>query len=111
MRRFFLSSSLFCATAVAISLPVLSANAAEYTDLLDAADDFDDFDKDTYNPFDFNLEPSFQYDISSAKISREAPCVPNRADYAGQPGVMNNPRLVDGQGRCSTPEMVYNREM
>lgn len=111
MRRFFLSSSLFCATAVAISLPVVSANAAEYTDLLDAADDFDDFDKETYNPFDFNIEPSFRHEISSAKISREAPCVPSKTDYAGEPGVMNNPRLVEGQERCSAPGMVYNREM
>lgn len=111
MRRFFLGSSLFCATAVAISLPVMSANAAEYTDLLDAADDFDDFEKQTYDPFDFNLEPSFRYDISSAKISREAPCVPSRSAFAGQPSVINNPRLVDGQDRCASPRMVYNREM
>lgn len=111
MRRFFLSSTLFCATALAVTLPVMTADAAEYTDLLDAADDFDDFDKDTYNPFDFNLEPSFRYDVSSAQISREAPCVPNKDDYTGEPAVANNPRLVSGEGRCSTPEMVYNREM
>jgi hypothetical protein len=92
-------------------MPVQTADAAEYTDLLDAADDKDDFEKETYDPFDFNIEPSFRYDTSSAQISREAPCVPNPGAYAGEPAVANNPRLVREPGRCSSPSLVYNREM
>lgn len=111
MRSNIVVSSLFCASALAICLPAQSIQAAEFTDLLDAADDMDDFDKETYKAFDFNIEASFRHDMSSAKISREAPCVPNAAAYQNEPDVLNNPRLVSDPGRCDTPQIVYNREM
>lgn len=96
----------FCTSAVSLLLISTVARAAEYTDLLDAADDFDDFKESTYDPFDFNIEPSFRFDIANAQIAREAPCVPNASD-----NVSNNPRVVVHPGRCDQPSMVYNREM
>ncbi len=99
-------ASAFCATTVSLLLISTVARAAEYTDLLDAADDFDDFKESTYDPFDFNIEPSFRFDIATAQIAREAPCVPNESD-----NVANNPRVVVDPGRCSDPSIVYNREM
>jgi hypothetical protein len=89
-----------------------SAEAAEFTDLLDAADDFDDFQEETYDPFDFNIEPSFRFDISNAQITREAPCVPDKGVYENtEPVVFNNPRLVEDRGRCPEATTVFNREM
>ncbi len=100
------------------------AQAAEFTDLLSAADDLDDGDPDTYNPWDFHIEPSFTFDYSTAQISREAPCVPHdyptADDYpemdSEQLGdysdfVHSNPRLISERGRCDEPTIVYNNEM
>lgn len=97
------------------------AEAAEFTDLLDAADDKDDYDEDTYDPFDFNLEPSFTYNTGRAKITREAPCVPasDAQDYANKFGVgkndeqlvENNPRVQFDPGRCDEVGVVENKEM
>ena len=89
-----------------------AAQGAEFTDLMDAADDFDDYDEQTWDPFDFSIEPTFRFTYESAEISREAPCVAAAptGDTVGQRRIRNNPRLkVDpscGQGRTQ-----YNREM
>ncbi len=102
--------------------PVLmagTAHAAEFTDLLDAADDFDDLDEATWDPFDFNLEPTFTYQRSTASISREAPCTPgdpfgNRPDSElteTELRIRNNPRLETDDTRCSEPSTIYNKEM
>lgn len=104
-------ASAFCTSALGLMLFSTAARAAEYTDLLDAADDFDDFKEDTYDPFDFNIEPSFRFDIASAQITREAPCVPSLDPYSGEPAVADNPRVVEDAGRCSEPSIVFNREM
>ncbi len=113
MRSHVVVSSL-CASALGLLLMSAPAHAAEFTDLLDAADDFDDFDEATYDPFDFNIEPSFRFDLASAQITREAPCVPT------QDSGVDNPRLVEDPDRCPAPngrdesewgEIVNNREM
>ena len=102
---------------VAISSPAEAADGAEFTQLLNAADDLDDGDPDTYDPWDFHIEPSFNFDYSTAQISREAPCVP-----AGHPTVDSghpeynpladgNPRLIEDSSRCDHPRIVTNREM
>ncbi|QDG49967.1 hypothetical protein FIV42_04195 [Persicimonas caeni] len=109
--RCYVVASSFCASALGLLLASAPAQAAEFTDLLDAADDFDDFQEDTYDPFDFHIEPSFRFDISSAQITREAPCVPDLDRFADEPAVFNNPRVVEDEGRCSEPSMVFNREM
>lgn len=109
MRRYVVASS-FCTSALGLLLLSAPAHAAEFTDLLDAADDFDDFQEETYDPFDFHIEPSFRFDISSAQITREAPCVPDDPANYG-PLVEQNPRVIEDQGRCSEPSLVYNREM
>ena len=90
-----------------------AVQAAEFTDLMDAADDFDDGDEGTWDPFDFSLEPSFSFVYESAQIAREAPCtpqVPEQGTTPAQERIRNNPRLETG-ARCSEPRTVYNREM
>jgi hypothetical protein len=109
MRSYVIALS-FCASALGLLLVSATADAAEFTDLLDAADDFDDFQEQTYDPFDFNIEPSFRFDVSNAQITREAPCLPSD-DATGEPAVDSNPRLVTGRSRCSEPSLVFNREM
>ncbi|MEZ4459658.1 MAG: hypothetical protein R3E66_07975 [bacterium] len=86
------------------------AMAAEFTDLLDAADNYDDLVDDTYDPFDFNIEPRLRLDFESATISREAACVPTEADLVGQ-AAQNNPRLVVDRGRCAEPQLISNKEI
>lgn len=110
MRR--LTTSLLVASVTGSFLLCIPADshAAEFTDLLDAADDFDDLDEDTWDPFDFNIEPVFQFQYTTGKITREAPCVPTLTG-AESPGIRNNPRLVVDRGRCSEPRTVFNREM
>lgn len=46
-----------------------AATAAEFTDLLDAAD------RENDTTFEFHLEPTFRFDVSSADIAREAVCI------------------------------------
>lgn len=93
----------------ALSTPVV---AAEFTDLLDAADDLDDDDPDTYKPWDFHLEPTFRFDYGTAQIAREAPCVPqDHPSLSANPLVDRNPRLVRDRDRCDEPRIVTNREM
>ena len=87
---------------------ISSAHAAEFTEVLDAADDFDDRDDTTWDPFDFNLEARFGFDYATAKIAREAPCVPSEAD---RPSSGSNPRLEVDAARCSEPTTIYNKEM
>lgn len=109
------------ATGALLSLSVALvpgvARAAEFTELLDAADDFDDLDESTWDPFDFNLEPSFRYEYSRAKISREAPCVPEKPFQGkenltkGEERIQKNPRLVIDPGRCEEARTIYNKEM
>lgn len=110
MRSHVVASSL-CASALGLLLVSAPAEAAEFTELLDAADDFDDFQEDTYDPFDFNIEPSFRFDLATAQITREAPCVPSLDPFQGEPAVTNNPRLIEDPGRCSEPQIVFNKEM
>ncbi len=86
------------------------AYAAEFTDLMDAADNFDDLVDETYDPFDFNIEPRLRLDFQSATISREAACVPNEDALVGE-AAQNNPRLVVDRGRCSEPRLISNKEM
>ncbi len=105
--------------ALLFGLQPQEVHAAEFTDLLDAADDFDDLDEETWDPFDFNLEPSFRFDYSTASISREAPCTPgdpfgDRPDSdlnESELRIRNNPRLETDEARCSEPSTVYNKEM
>lgn len=99
----------FCAVALSAAFIPQSADAAEFTDVLDAADDKDDFKEETFDPFDFNFETKFTYDLSSAQITREAPCVPDASGATDL--VADNPRLVTGRGRCSEPGIIYNKEM
>jgi len=115
----FAAGTLLAAPLLFVALTPEDAHAAEFTDLLDAADDFDDLDESTWDPFDFNIEPSFQYHYSRAKIAREAPCVPEEpfADVpddqltTGEARIKNNPRLVVDPGRCDEARTVYNKEM
>src|SRR5690554_2846793 len=102
------ASPLLFALAAATFVVPASASAAEFTDLLDAADDFDDRDPATYDPFDFNLEPTFRFDYGTARISREASCVPTGGSSST---VDENPRLVRDSGRCSEASVVENKEM
>ncbi|MFU8804206.1 MAG: hypothetical protein ACNA8W_10385, partial [Bradymonadaceae bacterium] len=98
---------------LALSLTVFhpfDAQAAEFTDLLDAADDFDDNDESTYKAFDFHIEPSFRFEYSTATITREAPCVPHDHRSLDEPLVAGNQRLVRARGRCNEPTIVYNKE-
>lgn len=88
-----------------------SARAAEFTDLLDAADDKGDYDEDTYDPFDFHFEPSFEFNTSKGTISREAPCVPKQQGEAANDTIANNPRVQFNPGRCSEATIVDNKEM
>lgn len=111
-------SALIAAASVLLVMTVSSPlYAAEFTDLLDAADDLDDGDPETYNPWDFHIEPSFRFEHSSAEISREAPCVPT-----GHPTITpgssdyneladDNPRLEVNSERCDRPRIINNREM
>lgn len=118
-RRSLVSLAALGALMISPLVAPRPASAAEFTDLLDAADDFDDLDEATWDPFDFNIEPSFRFFHSRAKISREAPCVPTEpfADKEdselteGELRIKNNPRLVVGEDRCSEPRTVYNKEM
>lgn len=101
-------------TMVGVVLSVLfsmsmSAQAADLTDVVDAAEEDD--------PFDFHLEPRFKSTIKRAKITREAPCNPNVTEdpLTGDQAVDRNsrlryPRLVE-EGRCSEPDTVYNKEL
>lgn len=98
----------FAAALLLVELP--SAYAAEFTDLLDAADDFDDLVEETYDPFDFSIEPRFSLDFESARISREAACVPDESNLVGN-AAQNNPRLIVDEGRCSEPRTLANKEM
>lgn len=91
--------------------PYLDAQAAEFTDLLDAADDFDDNDDSTYKAFDFHIEPSFRFNHTTGTITREAPCVPAGHSSLQDPLVAGNQRLVSARGRCNEPTIVYNKEM
>jgi hypothetical protein len=84
--------------------------AAEFTDVVDAADDFDDFDTATHDPFDFHIEPTFEAALSSAQISREAACVPSESDIVGE-AAMANPRVEVSPGRCREARVVSNKEM
>lgn len=104
----------FAAVVVAITLVVTpQVEAAEFTDLLDAADDLDDGDPDTYNPWDFHIEPSFSFDYTSSRVVREAPCVPDGHPSLDNELVEQNPRLIrdDTGDRCVAPRIVTNREM
>ncbi|RAL22932.1 hypothetical protein DL240_08550 [Lujinxingia litoralis] len=98
---------VFALAAASMALPA-TATGAEFTDLVDAADDFDDLDEATYDPFDFHLEPTFRFDYGTARISREAPCVPTGGSTDT---VDENPRLVRDSGRCREASIVNNKEM
>jgi len=87
-----------------------SAFAADFTNLLDAADDFDDLIDETYDPFDFNLEARLRLEFESATISREAACVPSDSALVGE-AAQRNPRLVVDAGRCSEPRIISNKEL
>lgn len=98
-----------------------SATAAEFTDVLDAADDKDDYSEETYDPFDFNLEPSFSYETGKAEITREAPCVNAssadewNSEFGDDDLAKSNPRVEYDPERCVTGSgdsgTVENKEM
>jgi hypothetical protein len=104
--RYILALGLM-GTALTLSAP---ASAGEFTDLLDAADDFDDLIENTYDPFDFNLEAKLRLEFESATISREAACVPSESALIGS-AAQNNPRLVVDPNRCSEPRIISNKEL
>lgn len=113
MRRFFsyqLPLYISACALMSFAYAPQQAHAAEFTELVDAADDFDDLDESTFDPFDFHLEPSFTFQYTNAQISREAPCVPALTGSESDL-VRNNPRLVVSEARCSEPRFVYNKEM
>lgn len=90
-----------------------SAFAADFTDLLDAADDMDDLIDETYDAFDFNIEPQFIMDFGNATITREAACVPSASDLVGnasQEFERSNPRLEVNPERCREASIVDNTE-
>lgn len=87
--------------------------AADFTDLADAADDKDDLIDETYDGFDFNIEPQFIMDFGSATITREAACVPSESDLVGDASRNfedSNPRLEVNPERCGEPTIVDNNE-
>lgn len=86
------------------------ATAADFTNLLDAADDHDDLIEETYDPFDFNLETRVRMEFESATISRETACVPSDASLIGD-AAQNNPRLIVDRGRCAEPRIISNKEL
>lgn len=98
---------------IGVSLVPSSAFAAEFTDLADAADDFDDLVDETYDPFDFIIEPTLRLDFGSAKITREASCVPDERYLVGEASeeYAQTPRLEVDDERCSEPQIIYNKEM
>ncbi len=102
------SVCVFAAALLLIGYP--EVEAAEFTDLLDAADDYDDLVEETYDPFDFSIEPNFRLDFESARISREAACVPDESSLVGE-AAQNNPRLIVDEGRCSEPRTLANKEI
>ena len=83
---------LAAATAVALVVSPSSSTAAEFTDLLDAAD------PQTDTTWDFHIEPSFRFDISSGDIAREAVCI---ADH--------HPQFTDNPLAERRPERRLNR--
>ena len=107
LARFFLTLSSSALLLVLIA--PASAFGAEFTDLLDAADDLDDGDPDTYKAWDFHIEPTFRFDHTTAQIGREAPCVPSDSSEELRRA---NPRLVVDPNRCGgEARIVTNREM
>ena len=105
----FVAAAVTCC-AVFVAVP---AFAADFTDLLDAADDFDDLIDETYDGFDFNIEPQFVMDFGNAIITREAACVPSAGDLVGdasQNFEASNPRLEINPERCAEPTIVDNNE-
>ncbi len=87
--------------------------AAEFTDLADAADDFDDLVDETFDGFDFILEPNLTAFFGSSVVTREAVCVPSSADLVGDAATnfeQNNPRLSIDPERCAEPRVIDNLE-
>lgn len=101
-------AGLACLVASSLLAPN-PVSAAEFTDLLDAADDKDDFDESTYDPFDLNIEPSFHFDHTRAEILRERPCVPSGHSSLDDDAVSNNPHLEVGD--CADPRIVDRKEL
>ncbi|MFB6262600.1 MAG: hypothetical protein ABEL76_03080 [Bradymonadaceae bacterium] len=103
MRAYDSASQLVaCGIGVAALLLAADARAAEFTDVLDAADDKGDYSEETYDPFDFNLETGFEFKTTKATINREAPCNPEGSgDGSGR---------VEGSDRCSETSIVTNKE-
>ena len=102
-------AAIACSSAF-IAVPAFSA---DYTDLVDAADDMDDLIDETYDGFDFNIEPRFRMDFGKATITREAACVPSQGDLVGRASTEfaeSNPRLEVDPTRCAEPEIVDNNE-
>ncbi len=89
------------------------AFAAEFTDLADAADDFDDLVDETFDGFDFILEPNLIAEFGSAVVTREGVCVPSASDLVGAAATdfeANNPRLSIDPERCAEPQIIDNLE-
>lgn len=84
------------------------SEAADFTHLLSAGDESGNKGFGIFKSWDFHIEPSFRFDIATANINREAPCVPTQA-HAGDLA-NTNPRLVIDNDRCDEPRIVFNRE-
>ena len=101
------------ASATGVLLCAAPAYAADFTDLVDAADDADDLIDETYDGFDFNIEPTLRMDFTSAAITREAACVPDESNLVGEASKEfeeSNPRLEVNPERCAEPSVVNNKE-
>ncbi len=106
---------IFAASTALIALSLLPSTAfsAEFTDTLNAADDLDDGDPDTYNAFDLNLEPSFRFDMGRATIAREATCLrSDHPSYSENPLVERRPesRLIRDPD-CDEPTIFNDEQM
>lgn len=107
-RALFVVSTAF--SGLLLSTPAL---AADFTDLVDAADDKDDLIDETYDGFDFNIEPSLRMDFATGTVTREAACVPNESDLVGDASERfesSSPRLEVNPERCAEPAVVDNNE-
>lgn len=103
----------FWICSAAITLLAEPVWAANFTDLVDAADDKDDLIDETYDGFDFNIEPTLVMEFGSGTITREAACVPSESDLVGDASQNfedSNPRLEVNPERCAEPAVVNNNE-
>ncbi len=99
-------------TVAGVMLTASPAFAAEFTDLVDAADDKDDLIDETYDGFDFTFEPRFRMDFGTAQITREGACVDDASRLVGEASQnfeRSNPRLEVDPQDCPDDSAVVDR--